>query len=157
MARRFAQIEGEEVRWIFEAEEPPEFAPYIKIVEITDRPDVQERWTFKDSQFAPPPEHSSAGTPGAPMPPAQPAMRLITPYMLTPTFALPEHQHEQPHLGVVIAGRVRVTIGGVAQDLDAPAAIDLPAHVPHKAEALTPLAVFLSIFTERPPETGGRS
>ncbi|MEK3933990.1 hypothetical protein MKY41_01615 [Sporosarcina sp. FSL W7-1349] len=44
--KRFAQIELEKVHWIFEAEERPEFAPNIVLVDITDQPDVQEGWHY---------------------------------------------------------------------------------------------------------------
>jgi len=49
--KRFAQLvkvkETENlkrVHWVFEAEEKPEFAPYIEIIEVPD--EVQEGWLY---------------------------------------------------------------------------------------------------------------
>ena len=43
---KFAQIEHGVVHWIFEAEERPEFAPNIVLVDITGNTEVQEGWTY---------------------------------------------------------------------------------------------------------------
>jgi hypothetical protein len=45
---RFAQIQNNKVHWVFEASVKPEFAPNIVIVDITDRPDVQEGWLYAE-------------------------------------------------------------------------------------------------------------
>jgi len=44
--KRFAQIERNKAHWVFEAEEKPEFAPNIVLVDITDRPEIQEGWSY---------------------------------------------------------------------------------------------------------------
>lgn len=44
--KRFAQILNDRAHWIFEAEEKPEFAPDIVLIDITDNPDVQEGWDY---------------------------------------------------------------------------------------------------------------
>ena len=44
--KRFAQIEYGKAHWVFEAEEKPEFAPNIVLIDITDRPEVQEGWSY---------------------------------------------------------------------------------------------------------------
>ncbi|MFJ7662037.1 hypothetical protein ACIQXW_06505 [Lysinibacillus sp. NPDC097162] len=43
---RFAQVLNDKAHWIFEADEKPEFAPNIILVDITSKPDVQEGWDF---------------------------------------------------------------------------------------------------------------
>lgn len=44
--KRYAQILYDKAHWVFEAEEAPEFAPDIVIVEITDNPEIQEGWDY---------------------------------------------------------------------------------------------------------------
>lgn len=51
---RFAQIQNNKIHWIFEAEEMPEFADNIAILDITDYPQVQEGWGFVDGEFIDP-------------------------------------------------------------------------------------------------------
>ena len=43
---RFAQIEYSKAHWIFEAEEIPEFAPNIVLVDITGNTEVKEGWDY---------------------------------------------------------------------------------------------------------------
>lgn len=43
---KFAQILYNKAHWIFEADEKPEFAPNIVLVDITSKPDVQEGWDY---------------------------------------------------------------------------------------------------------------
>ncbi|MCS1383276.1 hypothetical protein NXZ75_13800 [Lysinibacillus sphaericus] len=43
---KFAQILYDKAHWIFEADEKPEFAPNIVLVDITSKPDVQEGWDY---------------------------------------------------------------------------------------------------------------
>lgn len=51
---RFAQIQGNRVHWVFEADEAPEFDDNIIILDITDYPQVQEGWGFVDDEFIDP-------------------------------------------------------------------------------------------------------
>jgi len=44
--KRFAQIEHDRAHWIFEAEEKPEFAPNIVLVDITGHPEIEEGWVY---------------------------------------------------------------------------------------------------------------
>ena len=56
---RYAQIQDDRVHWIFESDEPPDFAPYIIIVSLEDHDEVQEGWAYKDgifSEYVTPPE-----------------------------------------------------------------------------------------------------
>ncbi len=46
--KRYAQILWGKAHWVFEAEEVPEFAPDIIIVDITDKPEVQEGWDYNE-------------------------------------------------------------------------------------------------------------
>lgn len=43
---KFAQICDNRVHWIFEAEEKPVFAPYVVLIDITGRDDIQEGWSY---------------------------------------------------------------------------------------------------------------
>lgn len=43
---KFAQILYDKAHWIFEADEKPEFAPNIVLVDITSKPDVKEGWDY---------------------------------------------------------------------------------------------------------------
>jgi len=45
---KFAQILYDKAHWIFEADEKPEFAPDIVIIDITDKPQVQEGWDYNE-------------------------------------------------------------------------------------------------------------
>lgn len=51
---RFAQIQDNKAHWVFEAETKPVFAPYIVLVDITDKPEVQEGWRYIDGKFVDP-------------------------------------------------------------------------------------------------------
>lgn len=44
--RRFALIQNNKAHWVFEAEQKPEFAPDIVLIDITDHPEVQEGWDY---------------------------------------------------------------------------------------------------------------
>lgn len=44
--KRFAQVLHGKSHWIFEADEMPEFAPDIVLVDITGRDDIQEGWDY---------------------------------------------------------------------------------------------------------------
>lgn len=46
---RFAQIEYSKAHWIFEAEEIPEFAPNIVLVDITGNTEVKEGWDYESA------------------------------------------------------------------------------------------------------------
>lgn len=49
--KKFAQIVDNKVNWIFEAEEKPQFAPNIILIDITDRIDIKEGWFYnKDTK-----------------------------------------------------------------------------------------------------------
>lgn len=44
--KKFAQILYKKAHWIFEADEKPDFAPNIILVDITGRNDIQEGWNY---------------------------------------------------------------------------------------------------------------
>lgn len=46
--KKFAQIINSKIHWIFEADEKPEFASDIVIIDITDKPEVQEGWDYNN-------------------------------------------------------------------------------------------------------------
>jgi hypothetical protein len=43
---KFAQILYDRAHWIFEADKKPDFAPNIVLVDITEKPEVQEGWDY---------------------------------------------------------------------------------------------------------------
>jgi len=43
---KFVQILNKKAHWIFESEEQPQFAPNIILVDITDKPELQEGWDY---------------------------------------------------------------------------------------------------------------
>ncbi|WP_339262783.1 hypothetical protein [Lysinibacillus sp. FSL K6-3209] len=45
---KFAQILYDRAHWIFEADEKPEFAPNIILVDITGHNDIQEGWDYNN-------------------------------------------------------------------------------------------------------------
>jgi hypothetical protein len=47
--RRYAQILNSKVHWIFEANDIPEYASDILIVDITTKPEVQEGWDYNST------------------------------------------------------------------------------------------------------------
>lgn len=49
---RYAQIQDNRVHWIFESDEPPDFAPYIEIVCLDGLDEVQEGWQYIDGVFS---------------------------------------------------------------------------------------------------------
>lgn len=53
---KFAQILYDKAHWIFEADEKPDFAPDIILVDITGRNDIQEGWDYdtKKGKFTAP-------------------------------------------------------------------------------------------------------
>ncbi|MFY0520934.1 hypothetical protein ACOMCU_24385 [Lysinibacillus sp. UGB7] len=53
---RFAQILYNKAHWIFDAEEKPDYGSDILIVDITDKPEVQEGWSYdpKTEKFTAP-------------------------------------------------------------------------------------------------------
>lgn len=51
---KFAQIQNNRAHWVFEADAKPEFAPNIVLVDITDKPEVQEGWKYIDGKFIDP-------------------------------------------------------------------------------------------------------
>lgn len=54
--KKFAQIINSKIHWIFEADEKPEFAPDIVLVDLTGREDIQEGWFYnrETGDFTPP-------------------------------------------------------------------------------------------------------
>ncbi|MGE6515207.1 hypothetical protein [Lysinibacillus sphaericus] len=45
---RFAQILYDKAHWIFEADEKPEFAPNIVLVDITGQDEIKEGWDYDE-------------------------------------------------------------------------------------------------------------
>ena len=43
---KFAQVLYNKAHWIFEADEKPEFAPNIVLVDITGRNEIKEGWNY---------------------------------------------------------------------------------------------------------------
>jgi len=49
-----------------------------------------------------------------------------------------QHAHDTAHDSVLLIGRVIVRRGGHEIEMQAPAVVPMPAHLPHSIEALTP-------------------
>lgn len=47
--RKFVQIENKKAHWVFEAEEKPEFAPSIVMLDITGNVNIQEGWDYDEA------------------------------------------------------------------------------------------------------------
>lgn len=52
-------------------------------------------------------------------------------------LVLESHQHEHAHTSVLVSGKARVTVDGVAQVLEGYQIITVPANTMHKVEAIT--------------------
>jgi quercetin dioxygenase-like cupin family protein len=49
---------------------------------------------------------------------------------------VPEHRHPHEQIAHVVRGSLRLTLAGVAHDLDAGESLSIPGNTPHSAEAL---------------------
>lgn len=49
--KKFAQIENSKAHWIFEAEEKPDFAANIVIIDITGNDNAQEGWDYDEKNW----------------------------------------------------------------------------------------------------------
>jgi quercetin dioxygenase-like cupin family protein len=49
---------------------------------------------------------------------------------------VPEHRHPHEQIAHVLRGRLRLTLAGVAHDLDPGESLYIPGNAPHSAEAL---------------------
>ena len=60
---------------------------------------------------------------------------------------VPMHSHPHEQGGIVIEGKMRFTIGGETRTVASGEAFLIPAHVPHRAEAIDGPCVALDIFS----------
>lgn len=83
--KRYAQILWDKAHWIFEADEVPEFAPDIVIVEITNKPEVEEGWDYNKTsgEFTPPPINPSPIEPQPTLEEMQAQTLLNTEYLVS--------------------------------------------------------------------------
>lgn len=51
---RLAQIQNNKVHWVFEADQVPQFAPHIVLLDVTNSPQVQEGWGYVNGAFVDP-------------------------------------------------------------------------------------------------------
>jgi quercetin dioxygenase-like cupin family protein len=49
---------------------------------------------------------------------------------------VPEHRHPHEQIAHVLRGRLRLTLAGVAHEIDPGESLYIPGHAPHSAEAL---------------------
>lgn len=66
---------------------------------------------------------------------------------IEPDADLPEHQHENEQLGMVLRGSMTFRIGDDERTLSAGGTWRIPANTPHSARAGTDGAVALDVFT----------
>jgi quercetin dioxygenase-like cupin family protein len=71
---------------------------------------------------------------------------LATEFRMKAGSSLPVHAHPYEQTGYLVAGRVRLSIGGQASEATAGASWCIPADVPHGAEILED-SVALEIFS----------
>ncbi len=73
----------------------------------------------------------------------------ITPAVveLDPQSVVPEHQHENEQLGVVLSGSLLFRIGDESRDLGAGALYRIPPNTPHSVETGPGGAVVVDIFS----------
>lgn len=60
---------------------------------------------------------------------------------------VPEHAHENEQIGIVIAGRLRFTIGEETQEFGPGGSWRILANVPHEAQAGSEGAVVVEVFS----------
>ncbi len=73
---------------------------------------------------------------------------MIVQTEILPGYGVPDHSHPHEQLGIVKSGRVKLTIGGEARDLNAGDVFAVPPDVPHRADCLGDEAtIVLDIFT----------
>jgi quercetin dioxygenase-like cupin family protein len=65
---------------------------------------------------------------------------------LEPNLDVPEHAHENEQVGMVLAGRVTMVIGGDARTLDVGGTYVIPGNVPHSASTGPEGATVLDVF-----------
>jgi len=66
---------------------------------------------------------------------------------LQPHGVVEEHSHPHEQGGIVVEGKMRFTIGGETRTVASGEAFLIPAHVPHRAEAIDGPCVALDIFS----------
>jgi quercetin dioxygenase-like cupin family protein len=66
---------------------------------------------------------------------------------LEPNSVVPEHQHPNEQLGMVLQGTMRFTIGGERRDLVAGDTYNIPGNVPHDAVTGPQGAVVIDVFS----------
>ena len=54
-------------------------------------------------------------------------------------LVLESHKHEHAHTSILVSGKARVTIDGVARELEGYQIITVPANTMHKVESITPI------------------
>jgi len=73
---------------------------------------------------------------------------MIVQTEILPGCSVPEHSHPHEQLGVVKAGRVRLTIGDNARDLAAGDVFAIPPNIPHSADCIgEEVTLVLDIFS----------
>lgn len=68
---------------------------------------------------------------------------------IAPHSSIPEHRHPNEQIGVLAAGRMRLTVGGETQDLEPGGAWRVPSEVLHSARTGPEGAVAIEAFAPR--------
>jgi quercetin dioxygenase-like cupin family protein len=66
---------------------------------------------------------------------------------LDPDAVVPEHQHENEQLGIVLAGSLVFRIGGESRRLGPGETWRIPAEIPHEVEVGSEGAVVIDVFS----------
>lgn len=65
---------------------------------------------------------------------------------LEPDSVVPEHQHENEQLGIVVSGSVRFRVGNEVRDLGPGGTWRIPANTPHEVHSGPQGAVVIDVF-----------
>ncbi|UCE95758.1 MAG: cupin domain-containing protein [Candidatus Bathyarchaeota archaeon] len=69
-------------------------------------------------------------------------------FEMQPTALVPEHSHSYPQWGLVVNGKMRLTIDGKTQTIEKGDSYLIPANAKHKAKFLTETQV-IDLFSEK--------
>jgi len=116
--RQFAQIQDGKAHWVFSSEKDPVFAPYIKIIEITDlQVQPKEGWLYDEQNgvFVEPPTPQTVALKrltfkNAPIETGLEAFIYVFDEM---NDEVPIHQHSVDHWVYILSGSVEIIDAGI--------------------------------------------
>lgn len=175
--RRYAIIQNGAAHQVWDADAPPELAPYVRVLDVTDNQiRVEQGFHFHEETqtFIPPPPLKPAPSPepiraSRPLPnyltkPDVANQRVVLPFriegvtcygnvwvrrhILEVGGVVPTHKHNFHHLSLLIEGKVRVVVDGNETIYSGNAEIIMRKDTVHYIEALEP-SIWLCVFAVR--------